>query len=154
MRNRIFRCQHAVLISCGFLPVPIILCHFWNGADLLPWLTAPLCCLVLSCLCMLIPGKWRLAAAIPGLIGMCAVTWYALLGESIGSRILLPALYSILLLFTLPIAGWERGRELPSVIPAVGICAHLLIQFLLFVKPSPIPGVSPLLLPKYARHER
>ena len=146
MRNRFFRCQLPLMIGCGFLPVPIILCHFWSKADLLPWLIAPICYLALSCLCMLIPGKWRLAAAIPGLIGMCAASYLMLSGESMGSRILLPAMYALLLLFTLPIAGWERGRELPSVIPAVAICAHLLAQLLLFVKPSGIPAVSPLLM--------
>jgi len=68
-----------------------------------------------------------------------------LAGETPGVRILLPALYAGLLLFTLPIAGWERGRELPQVIPAVGICTHLLAQFLFFVNPTSINAIPPLL---------
>jgi len=146
MRNRLFRCQIPLMISCGFLPVPIILCHFWGRAALLPWLVAPACYLVFSCICMLLPGKWRLAAAIPGIIGMCAASYLMLSGETPGTRIIMPAIYTALLLFTLPIAGWERGREPPSVIPAIGICAHLLAQLLLFVKPSSIPAISPLLM--------
>ena len=59
MRNRFFRCQLPLMISCGFLPVPIIMCHFWARADLLPWLVAPAAYLLLSCVCMLLPGKWR-----------------------------------------------------------------------------------------------
>ena len=43
MRNRLFRCQIPLMISCGFLPVPIILCHFWGRAALLPWLVAVPC---------------------------------------------------------------------------------------------------------------
>ena len=145
MRNRFFRCQLPLMIGCGFLPVPIIMCHFWARADLLPWLVAPAAYLLLSFICMLLPGKWRLAAAIPGLIAMVAAASYALVGETPGVRILLPALYAGLLLFTLPIAGWERGRELPQVIPAVGICIHLLAQFLFFVNPTSINAIPPLL---------
>ncbi len=145
MRNRIFRCQLPLMIGCGFLPIPIIICHFWARANLLPWLVAPAFYLVLSCVCMLLPGKRRLAAAIPGLIVMAAASSYALQGETPGVRILLPALYAGLLLFTLPIAGWERGRELPQALPAVGICAHLLAQFLFFVNPSQIKAIPPLL---------
>ncbi len=145
MRNRFFRCQLPLMISCGFLPVPIIMCHFWARADLLPWLVAPAAYLLLSCVCMLLPGKWRLAVAIPGLIAMVAGSSLMLAGETPGVRILLPALYAGLLLFTLPIAGWERGRELPQVIPAVGICTHLLAQFLFFVNPTSINAIPPLL---------
>ncbi len=145
MRNRFFRCQLPLMISCGFLPVPIIMCHFWARADLLPWLVAPAAYLLLSCVCMLLPGKWRLAVAIPGLIVMVAGSSLMLAGETPGVRILLPALYAGLLLFTLPIAGWERGRELPQVIPAVGICTHLLAQFLFFVNPTSINAIPPLL---------
>ena len=145
MRNRFFRCQLPLMISCGFLPVPIIMCHFWARADLLPWLVAPAAYLLLSCVCMLLPGKWRLAVAIPGLIAMVAGSSLMLAGETPGVRILLPSLYAGLLLFTLPIAGWERGRELPQVIPAVGICTHLLAQFLFFVNPTSINAIPPLL---------
>ena len=145
MRNRFFRCQLPLMIGCGFLPVPLIICHFWARANLLPWLVAPAAYLLLSFVCMLLPGKWRLAAAIPGLIAMVAAANYALVGETPGVRILLPALYAGLLLFTLPIAGWERGRELPQVIPAVAVCAHLLAQFLFFVNPTQIKVIPPLL---------
>ena len=145
MRNRFFRCQLPLMIGCGFLPIPLMMCHFWARADLLPWLVAPAAYLILSCVCMLLPGKWRLAAAIPGLVAMVAASSMMLAGETPGVRITLPALYAGLLLFTLPIAGWERGRELPQVIPAVAVCAHLLAQFLFFVNPTQIKAISPLL---------
>lgn len=145
MRNRFFRCQLPLMIGCGFLPIPLIICHFWARTNLLPWMVAPVLWLILSCVCMLLPGKWRLAVALPGLIALVAASSYALLAETPGVRILLPALYAGLLLFTLPIAGWERGRELPMVFPAIGICAHLLAQFLFFVNPSKIQLIPPLL---------
>lgn len=145
MRNRFFRCQLPLMIGCGFLPILLMMCHFWSRAELLPWLVAPATYLILSCVCMLLPGKWRLAAAIPGLVAMVAVSSMMLAGETPGVRITLPALYAGLLLFTLPIAGWERGRELPQVIPAVAVCAHLLAQFLFFVNPTQIKAISPLL---------
>lgn len=146
MRNRFFRCQLPLMMSCGLLPIPVLLCCFWGRADILPWLIAPAAYLALACICMLLPGKWRLAAAIPGIAAMFAGSFHALGAETDVIRVLIPAMYTVLLLFTLPIAGWERGREPPTVIPAICICAHLLAQFLLFVKPSTIASVPALLM--------
>lgn len=146
MRTRFFRCQLPLMLSCGLLPIPILLCCFWGRGDILPWLIAPVAYLVLACVCMLLPGKWRLAAAIPGIAAMFAGSFYALGPETEVIRVLIPAMYTVLLLFSLPMAGWERGREPPVVIPSICICAHLLAQFLLFVKPSKIASVPALLM--------
>lgn len=146
MKNRFFRCQLPLMMDCGLLPVPLMMCCFWGRADLLPWLVAPVAYLLLACICMLIPGKWRLTAAIIGIVSMGVGSFTALMGETIAIRILVPAFYSALLLFTLPMAGWERGREPPVVIPSLGICAHLFAQFFQFIRPTSITAVPPLLM--------
>lgn len=146
MRNRFFRCQLPLMMSCGFLPIPLVVCCFFGKADLLPWLIAPAAYLALACLCMLIPGKFRLLTAIAGIAAMAFGSFQALSAESLVIRILIPVFYSVLLLFTLPMAGWERGREPPSMIPAIGVSAHLFAQFFLFVKPSSIAIVPTLLM--------
>ncbi len=146
MRTRFFRCQLPLMMSGAFLPIPLLICCFWGDGALLPWLVAPAAYLLLACICMLTPGKWRLAAAIPGIIAMCMTGFHALQVETLAIRILIPAFYVGLLLFTLPIAGWERGQEPPMLIPALGICAHLFAQLMLFVKPSPIAAIPPLLM--------
>lgn len=146
MRNRFFRCQLPLMMSCGFLPVPLWLCCFWGKGSLPPWLIAPVAYLLLACACMLLPGKWRLAATLPGIAAMCAGSFCALNAETTALRILTPAMYLVLLLFTLPMAGWERGREPPAVVPSLCIFAHLSAQFFLFVKPTDIAAVPPLLM--------
>ncbi len=146
MRTRFFRCQLPLMMVCGLLPVPILLCCTFGSGVLLPWLIAPACYLLLACLCMLLPGKWRLAAAIPGMVLLFAATFAAMSADNDIVRVLNPLLFIVLLLFTLPIAGWERGREPPTVIPAVCICAHLFAQFFLFVKPTDIVSVPYLLM--------
>lgn len=135
MRNRLFRCQLPLMMACGLLPVPLLLCCFWGSGSLLPWLLAPAGYLLLACVCMLAPGKVRLLVAIPGMAALFAGCYAGLAAESMLPRILLPVLYIVLLLFTLPMAGWERGREPPVLIPAMCICAHLFAQFFLFLKP-------------------
>jgi len=149
MRTRFFRCQLPLMMSCGFLPIPLLLCCFWGRAELTPWLIAPASYLVLACLCILIPGKYRLLTALAGIAAMSWGSFQALSAEATVIRIVLPAMYSVLLLFTLPMAGWERSQEPPSVIPALGICAHLFAQFFLFVKPSAIAIVPTLLMASF-----
>ncbi len=146
MRTRFFRCQIPLMMCCGLLPVPILICCFFGSGILLPWLIAPAGYLVLACICMLLPGKWRLLAAIPGMIGLFFGTFTAMAAETTVVRVVNPILFIVLLLFTLPIAGWERGREPPIVIPSICICAHLLVQFLLFVNSTGIAAVPYLLM--------
>ena len=146
MRTRFFRCQLPLMMVCGLLPVPILICCLFGSGILWPWMIAPAGYLLLSCLCMLLPGRWRLAAAIPGMIALFLGTYAAMAAENEVVRVLNPALFIVFQLFTLPIAGWERGREPPTVIPAVCICAHLFAQFFLFVKPTDIAAVPYLLM--------
>ena len=145
MRNRFFRCQIPLMFSCGFIPIPVLLCCFLNRPSLLPWLVSPAAYLLFACLCMLVPGKWRVATAVPCLAALAWGTFQVLQTETPGVRIIISFVYVFLFLFTLPIAGWERGHEPPPVFPAVSICVHLLAQFLLFVTPPAIALVNPLL---------
>jgi len=145
MRTRFFRCQLPLMFFCGLLPVPVILCHVLGAESLLPWLITPCAYLLFSWLCLLLPGKWRLVPALPAIGVMIAGSIYALGDAHISARIILPLLYILMFLFTLPIAGWERGREPQLFVTASAICLHLLAQFLLFANPSSIPSLSPVL---------
>ena len=141
MRTRFFRCQIPLMAAFGSIAVPVTLCCTIGSGNLWPFLFAPALYLVLSCLCMLLKGKWRLPAAIPGLVLLWAVSLRLLEAEHPAVRLANPLLYTIMLLCTLPVAGWEQGREPTIVVPASCVIAHLLTQFLQFAKPSPNPAV-------------
>lgn len=145
MRTRFFRCQVPLMAFCGSIAVPVTLCCTFGSGNLPPFLIAPVAYLLLSCLCLLISGRWRLAAAIPGLAAMWFFSLRLLADEHPAGRFLTPLLYTVMLLLTLPVAGWEQGREPPIVVPASCIVAHLLTQFLQFTKPSPNPAVPVIL---------
>ena len=149
MRTRFFRCQLPLMLTCGLLPVPITVCCLFGSGILAPWLIAPAAYLALACLCMLLPGKWRLAAAIPGMIALFLGSFAAMAAEGGVVRVLNPLLFIGLLVFTLPMAGWERGREPPVAVPSVCVFAHLLAQFLLFVKGDQTAVVSYLLMASF-----
>ena len=101
MRNRLFRCQIPLMFSCGFLPIPILLCCFLNRPSVLPWLVSPAAYLLFACLCMLVPGKWRVPTAIPCLVLLGASTFQVLQTESPGIRIAISLVYAFLFLFIL-----------------------------------------------------
>ncbi|MBR6570176.1 MAG: hypothetical protein IKK75_06940 [Clostridia bacterium] len=150
MRTRFFRCQLLLMMFCGFLPAPVLFCCYSGSASLLPWLAVPTAFLVFSVICMLLPGKLRLAAAIPAGLAMLIGGCMLLNGEHIAVRVGTPLLFLALLIYSLPMAGWERGREPPLFIPAMGITCHLLTQFMLFVKAPEegtiVAAVTPILL--------
>ena len=146
MQNRLFRCQLPLMMACGLLPIPVLLYCFWGCGSLMPWLAVPAAYLVLACACMLLPGRRRLLYAILGIAVLFAGGFWALGNETLVLRIAVALLYTLLLLFTLPMAGWERGREPPMAIPAACICAHLLAQLFLFFNPPANAAVSTLLI--------
>lgn len=145
MRTRFFRCQLPLMFSCGLLPVPVVLCHILGMENLLPWLVTPAAYLLFSCLCLLLPGKWRLVPALPAIAAMIAGSFFMPQDVHIAARLVLPLQYSLMFVFTLPIAGWERGREPPLFVMASCMLVHLLAQFILFANPPSIPWISPLL---------
>ena len=146
MHNRLFRCQLPLMMACGLLPIPVLLYCFWGSGSLMPWLVVPAAYLVLACACMLLPGRRRLLYAISGIAVLFAGGFWALGNETLVLRMAVALLYTLLLLITLPMAGWERGREPPMAIPAACICAHLLAQLFLFFKPPANAAVSALLI--------
>lgn len=146
MHNRLFRCQLPLMMACGLLPIPVLLYCFWGSGSLMPWLAVPAAYLALACACMLLPGRRRLLYAISGMAVLFAGGFWALGNETLVLRMAVALLYTLLLLITLPMAGWERGREPPMAIPAACICAHLLAQLFLFFKPPANAAVSALLI--------
>ena len=145
MRTRFFRCQLPLMFFCGLLPIPVLMCHLLGMQNLLPWLAAPCAYLLFACLCLLLPGKWRLVPVAPAIAAMVAGSIFMLKDAHIAARILLPLMYSPMLIFTLPIAGWERGHEPPLFVTASCMIVHLLGQFILFANPTSNPWITPLL---------
>lgn len=79
--------------------------------------------------CILLPGRLRISAGILGAAALAAMAMVLPVGAHYALA-LLPALHIVLLFALLPIAGWDRTRELNPVWPTAGVLAHLLMQLL------------------------
>ncbi len=84
---------------------------------------------LLGGLCILLPGRLRIPAGVLGAAALAALGTLLPVGEHYVLA-LLPVLHIVLLFALLPIAGWDRARELNPVWPTAGVLAHLLMQLL------------------------
>lgn len=91
----------------------------------------PTAYVLLAWICLLLPGKLRLPGGLLGIAVMIAVTAAA---WPLGAHpvLIVPILvYTVLMLLTLPIGRWERGRELGMEWHVIGMCSHVLVQLLI-----------------------
>lgn len=125
------KCQHSLLIAAGTYPAgvlltahtaPEMLTHFWP-------LTVAF--VLLAWLCLVIPGKRRLLAGITGAALLTAAGYFLLDIPRHPFLVLLAGMYAFLLLYTLPIGGWTRTRELVPAWHIGGFALHAVMQFLI-----------------------
>lgn len=131
MRAKMFKCRFPILMASVIAPVVLLTGAF--QADNSPWLWMLFVALyaVFGCVCMFIPGKWRLPAGLIGCAAQIAAGWYYLPWREAWPLWMIPVGCSVLLLFTLPMGAWERGHELNPAWPITGLLIHLIAQMLM-----------------------
>lgn len=120
--------QLTALLATGSLPLALMF-----GAYLIPespFLAAVPTLLygLLAMLCMLLGGKKRLSVGVLGAVALAAASLAVLPWQSDPGLLLLPLLNAVLLLVTLPMAGWERDREIGALLGALCLLCHVAAQ--------------------------
>lgn len=123
--------QHPLLMGLGSVPLAIII-----GLNFTPesWqlvLCFPAAYVLLSWICLLTPGKKRIAAGLAGAVLLIALLFSILHPAGRIGLVLLPVMYILLLILTLPIGGWTRHQELNVGWHVGGVMTHVVLQLLL-----------------------
>lgn len=122
--------QHPLLLAFASVPVAlIIILNFAPDMLRRMWLF-PAVYVLLGWSCILIPGKKRILGGVAGavLLAGMAMTLFAGVGQI--ALALLPLMYIVLLVVTLPIGGWERNQELATGWHVAAIGTHVVLQML------------------------
>lgn len=124
------KAQHPLLLGLASLPLSMLLTLSF-AREIFRWAWCfPAAYVLLSWVCLLIPGKKRLVAGVTSVIAVVALcVWLLPLTEKLG-LLLMPLLYAVLLIITLPIGGWPYNRELQVGWHVAGVVTHLLLQML------------------------
>ncbi len=124
------KAQHPLLLGIASLPLSMLLTLSF-ARETFRWAWCfPAAYVLLSWICLLIPGKKRLVAGVASVIAVVALCVCLLpLREKLG-LLLMPLLYAVLLIITLPIGGWPYNRELQVGWHVAGVVTHLLLQML------------------------
>lgn len=124
--------QYPVLLASMLTPISLVILAIWaKGALAYAW-TLPVAYVVCAWVCFIIPGKFRLW------VGLFESALLLVLGRLIavhtGSNLILvsASLYTVALLFGLPLAGWSWKQELSGFLLTVGVFVHIIAQILVF----------------------
>jgi len=117
--------QLLLIITLGTLPFILVLTGH-KGASLLPmvWLF-PAGYILLSLAVFQIPGKWRLTCGILLSLGALAMSIFLPKPHELFAAILGTVFYIVLFLWTLPMAAWASGQEIPGLWVTAGVIFHL-----------------------------
>lgn len=123
--------QHPLLLAlAGFPLVLFLVAQHAPEAIGLMWVL-PAAYVLLAWVCLLLPGKLRLPGGLLSITAMIAVTAAAWPIAAHPMLIVPIVVYTVLMLFALPMGRWERGRELGLEWPVIGMCTHVLVQLLI-----------------------
>lgn len=123
--------QHPLVLALACFPLVLFLTgQHAPGTLHLVWVL-PAAYVLLSWVCLLLPGKMRLPGGVLSIAAMLGVTAYAWPVEALPAMFVPMAVYTVLMLITLPMAGWEQSRELGLEWHVIGTAAHLLVQLLI-----------------------
>lgn len=138
--------QFPLMLALGMLPVcAAIILH--NAPEALPALAYLIPAYLLSAwLCLLLPGKLRIPAALLFCAGILLLGLYTLPITNAISPVdrttvhvsqsalclLVPLMLCALLMYSLQFAAWPRDREIAFNWYAAGVIAHLLVQLIAY----------------------
>lgn len=139
------KCQFPVMLAAGCMAILLlILANYYPGGIARTFVLAGLYVL-LSWLCIVLPGRMRIPAGIVLTAGLMAAGALLLPVREISALWLLPAAFSALLLGGLQMAGWSRSQEMHPMAGAICLVAHLIAQFL--VNTDKLDGAEPMYAP-------
>ena len=125
------KAQHPLLLGLGSLPLSMLLTlSFAPETFRFAWYF-PAAYVLLSWVCLLIPGKKRVLAGVVSAAGVAALCLTLLPVASGIGLVLLPLMYVVLTFLTLPIGGWPYNRELTVGWHVAGVVTHVLLQLLI-----------------------
>lgn len=122
--------QHPLLMALASVPVMMLIVANAAPEALRAMWCLPAAYVLLSWGCILIPGKKRVLAGVISAALLILLTIFMLPVAEKLVLALLPILYVVLLIVTLPIGGWDRSRELPIALHLSGVLTHALLQLL------------------------
>ena len=124
------KAQHPLLMGVGSFPVSMLLTlSFAPDRFRFAW-CFPAAFVLLSWLCLLIPGKKRVVAGVVSAAALAALCLTLVPLTNGFGLVLLPLMYVVLMFLTLPIGGWPYNRELAMGWHVGGILPHALLQLL------------------------
>lgn len=124
------KAQFPLAMALGTLPAALLLLHGF-APEALPhlWLF-PCSYVLLMWVGLLLPGKFRLPLGIAGALGYVALGLYLPAFHQHFLGMLLPLLYVFLLLYSLPMGGWDRDTELHPTWLVIFAVGHAAGQFM------------------------
>ena len=147
------KCQFLLLMIFAANPIPL-LAYVAVAPALLPFFwVIPVVCFMLMVGAFWIPGKFRMVYGVAGCVVMVMVGAAFLLAVPSKLAVItlaVPALYAVVLMMSLPVAGWAIEKELPPVWYWTGLGIHVgTFVFKFFVKTNlgiSWDSIDPLLL--------
>lgn len=120
------KAQFLLLMACSVNPLPLLLYAAVSPALLIFAWVMPLAFLALALLAFKIPGKFRLLYGIGSCIVLVGLgVAMMMLSGSHWVTLAVPVLYAVVLMASLPVAGWNAGKEIPPVWFYTGAILHV-----------------------------
>ena len=130
-RELLRKMQLPVLIAACFAPIPMLIGCLLLGEGWAVSLITPAVYILLAWLLLITPGKLR----IPAGAAACVLLMLASLSSvpvMEDAWFALPALlFTAMMVYTIPMAGWKSNHEIHLAISCLGIVVHLVMQLLL-----------------------
>ena len=139
------KAQAPILVGTTLMPLSLFLFGIFAPEHVaMAWLLFG-AFVLLAEISLLIPGKWRLAF---GILGVVAISWVnARIASYTESNwlLLLLVLYGPALLAMMPVASWSWHMELPPIVCYVSIGLFLMVQTLSYLMTDRFPMLSEVL---------
>lgn len=135
------KCQFPVTLAAGCMAVLLLILAKNDPESIAGTFVLAGLYVLLSWLCIVLPGKMRIPAGVVLAAGLMAAGALLLPVHEIGALWILPAAFSALLLGGLQMAGWSRSQEMHPMASAICLVAHLVAQFL--VNTDKLDGAKP-----------
>lgn len=125
------KCQHPLLLAAASVPLAVLYAAYVLPGEIPGMLLCfPAVYTLLAWVCLLVPGRWRLAAALLGTIALGGLAAAVLPITKAWALVLLPVAYAAMLFAVLPVAGWPAKAELSAVWYGAGIAVYVLAQLI------------------------